>query len=184
MFLDLELGGSMTVKSSWLTEKEICDQIAEDPLKAFWFHYHFGQIKFYREFEFTNKYRPDFIIFEESKAKSSLAILEVKITADIYSVSQLSEYMTFAETNLWAFACLYASGVKEPSMKGYLAARYFDKSVYPVANRLNIELFRIETKGKKISLCYEDNPKDHDSAEYCDNLQKKMKYHFFEAKNV
>lgn len=152
-------------RASWLTEKEICDQIwggvdrfltpATQPFE--------GELYWLREYPLLDgEYVADFVGFGVHKNKLEIFVVEAKITADIYTVSQLVEYLNIFENTVIGM---------DIKVNGLIAARYFDKSVYPLAQHMGLTLIRVFTEKKKVSCGFEDG---YQSTEHCRSTLQKL----------
>lgn len=144
----------------WLTEAEIGDLLEKD------LYGYFGTFPWCENHVFLREpklgtIRPDFMGLSIIDGGLNVEIIELKITADATSVSQLAKYRNF-----WLDQFDHYRQFKMPnraSKKGFeisltLVARFFDAAVYPLAKALQINLMRVEIKSKtEITLEYESD---------------------------
>lgn len=144
----------------WLTEREIGDILAKDP------YGHFGSGPwhvdhcYFREPQ-LGTIRPDFMGLSTVDGGLNIQLIELKITADANSVSQLIKYRNFWLDQFDHFDKFQMP--KRARQKGFeielqLFARFFEASVYPLAKALNICLQRVTIVSKtEIKVDFEDD---------------------------
>lgn len=160
------------MRAKWLTEKEICDElVAKNLLREVCGYDEILDLR--REIALAHGYRPDFLCFESTDGAPTITAIEVKITADAYSVAQLTNYINLIES--FGIANRADFGFC-PQVSGVILARYFDKSALAlIESRSCIQMcaYRIVVpKSGSIALEYE----------FGDSLSKGWNFDpFFEA---
>jgi hypothetical protein len=179
----------MTVRDKWLTEKQICDQLW-DKKETFlnpWGDMQKEPVHYFREFPISTQYRPDFItmyncIFPMGKKyRPIIHIYEVKITSDIYAVSQICEYSN-SLTYLLSYLYVDQKYLNEPEIevRKTIIARYFDKSTSHVALGAGVSLQRLLIKNKNIigTSCEYSPDRDMDMDSHGSHFISKIKNRF------
>jgi hypothetical protein len=135
-------------KPHWLSEKQIGDILWKDPFGHFGTNTFIENHNFFREPN-LGKIRPDFMGLGSVDGALIVQLIEIKITADAQSVSQLAKYRNFWLDQLDSYRDFVMP--KKTSAAGFeidmsLYARFFDANAFPLAKALNIELKRIEIR--------------------------------------
>jgi len=134
-------GMKKTRRPQWKTEEQICDHLELHADEFFGLE---ENERLFREFNLGGP-RADFAIISPRKIK----IIEVKITADIWSLDQLSKYICLMnERALWW--CAENRDQTGFEVTGELWARWIDESVWPIARvaRISVSRLVIEEEGQ------------------------------------
>jgi hypothetical protein len=169
---------------AWLSEKEIGDYIWEKGLleEAMTF----GDGQWFREPNIANGLSPDFVFVGDeidwsadtagTLKRPSIAVVELKITADASSIIQLIHYANLIRmhSNGWA----HRNRSYPPTINFILIARYFDKSCAPFLELpgINFVAFRANVANdKSVTLEFEnvDTP-FHSTEEFDEILQARL----------
>lgn len=104
------------------------------------------------ELSISDKYIPDYVIFGEHHFSSVpvISIVEVKITADTDSISQILSYNIAIKNQCMDY------DISKIRIKKYLFYRFLDSGLDAVAESANINLIRMDIRSKeKIDFSYE-----------------------------
>ena len=138
-------------KPKWASEQEIGDYIWANPHEFYLNDTEDSRL--FREFEINGR-RMDFVVF--SRQPPHVRIIELKLTADIWSIDQCAKYVRLMkEKCLW-----WAAGRQGEALEveGEVWARWIDDSVWNFARSANIVMSKIAVEKGMISAAIEPYP--------------------------
>lgn len=124
----------MAKKMKWLTEKEIGDRLIESDF--------FEGSEVHREFK-IGKGVADFVSFYPN----GIDVYELKITATVHSLFQVSNYVNDLRSQLFN-SFRKRDAADNPNVGANIIARYIDNDVIDAAKFLNIAIFKISIDDK------------------------------------
>lgn len=170
-------------KVPWVTEKEIGDEVLKQ-LKnesLFLSEADFQNTTWYREYPLSGGYADFLGITKNCPADPGPAltihVVELKITAEINSIAQISNYMRIVECGCFDFSVRSDEITPQIKIVGHVLARYFDDSFFDTARTANLNLVRVKVENPGSVISFEDI--DHDLFEYpaSDRLFADIKAH-------